>query len=227
MFKSILGRLFWTYAIILMLVFTSVAVTVGIFVNHFAISTHMNNVISVSQNLEYWTGSLQIEDTDYRARAAYKQLLRSWGSFLNSDIIVTNSNGEVLESTTSSATVPDELVHIVTNGNIVKKYSTLNGSYKNKMMVIITSLFSVLAAFVLVYMQSKKISKPIEEINKAARGIASGKFDKRVEVTSTDEIGQLASSLIFAIAIIAFICYMLFKPYKESNTLKTQRSVSA
>ena len=26
--------------------------------------------------------------------------------------------------------------------------------------------------------------------------------------------------LIFAIAIIAFICYMLFKPYKESNTLK-------
>ena len=42
MFKSILGRLFWTYAIILMLVFTSVAVTVGIFVNHFAISTHMN-----------------------------------------------------------------------------------------------------------------------------------------------------------------------------------------
>ena len=136
MFKSILGRLFWTYAIILMLVFTSVAVTVGIFVNHFAISTHMNNVISVSQNLEYWTGSLQIEDTDYRARAAYKQLLRSWGNFLNSDIIVTNSNGEVLESTTSSATVPDELVHIVTNGNIVKKYSTLNGSYKNKMMVI-------------------------------------------------------------------------------------------
>ena len=197
MFKSILGRLFWTYAIILMLVFTSVAVTVGIFVNHFAISTHMNNVISVSQNLEYWTGSLQIEDTDYRARAAYKQLLRSWGNFLNSDIIVTNSNGEVLESTTSSATVPDELVHIVTNGNIVKKYSTLNGSYKNKMMVIITSLFSVLAAFVLVYMQSKKISKPIEEINKAARGIASGKFDKRVEVTSTDEIGQLASSFNF------------------------------
>ena len=55
MFKSILGRLFWTYAIILMLVFTSVAVTVGIFVNHFAISTHMNNVISVSQNLEYRT----------------------------------------------------------------------------------------------------------------------------------------------------------------------------
>ena len=33
--------------------------------------------------------------------------------------------------------------------------------------------------------------------------------------------------LIFAIAVIAFICYMLFKPYKESNTLKTQRSVSA
>lgn len=63
------------------------------------------------------------------------------------------------------------------------------------MMVIITSLFSVLAAFVLVYMQSKKISKPIEEINKAARGIASGKFDKRVEMTSADEKDSLRQVL--------------------------------
>ena len=73
MFKSILGRLFWTYAIILMLVFTSVAVTVGIFVNHFAISTHMNNVISVSQNLEYWTGSLQTGDQLSPLRNSHKR----------------------------------------------------------------------------------------------------------------------------------------------------------
>ena len=39
------------------------------------------------------------------------------------------------------------------------------------MMVIITSLFSVLAAFVLVYVQSKKISKPIGRLIRLQGGL--------------------------------------------------------
>lgn len=232
MFKSILGRLFWTYAMILMLVFTSVAVTVAIFTSHFAVNSHIKNVLSVSQNIDYWTGSLQIEETDYRSRVAYRQLLRSWGDFLHSDIIITNSQGEVLESTSSARAVPTSFVTAVTSGNVIKRYGSLNGAYKHKMMiigvpikyqggivgasffvtnnvdvrkamlelfivVISASLFSILAAFILVYTQAKRISKPIGEINKATREIASGKFDRRVAVTSTDEIGQLASSFNF------------------------------
>lgn len=64
-------------------------------------------------------------------------------------------------------------------------------------LLMISSLISILIAVILVYMQSKRISKPIGEINRAARNIASGKFDKRVAVTSPDEIGQLASSFNF------------------------------
>ena len=53
MFKSILGRLFWTYAAILALVFTSVSVSVGIFINHFALNQHVENVEKVADTIEY------------------------------------------------------------------------------------------------------------------------------------------------------------------------------
>ncbi len=238
MFKSVFRRLFWTYAAILIIVFTSISITAGVFVERFAVNNHMDNVLKVADTIEYWTGSLQIEDGDYRAKTAYKQILKSWAEFLRSDIIITNSDGEVLASTCNVTTVPDDFVNYVTSGNILKKRSDFNGAYKRKMMVvgvpvkyqgatvgtmffntgmfdikrttlslfsvfIVSSAFSILVAFVLVYMQSKRISKPIREINKAARNIASGKFDQRVEVTSRDEIGQLASSFNFMADSIA------------------------
>ncbi len=232
MFKSILARLFWTYATILVLVFTSVSVSVGIFVNQFAVSQHTNDVIRVADTIEYWTAALQIENEDSRARVAYRQILDSWADFLHSDIVITNTSGEVLESTCSITTVPDDLVNEVTNGSTINIRSTFNGAYDRNIMVVgvpmeyqgtvvgamffntglmsikktmlklfsiflISSAFSILIAAALVYMQSKRISKPIGEINKAARNIASGNFDNRVAVTSSDEIGQLASSFNF------------------------------
>ncbi len=56
---------------------------------------------------------------------------------------------------------------------------------------------SILISFVMVYIQSKKISMPILKINNAVRDIAAGNFGERVSVNSTDEIGQLASSFNF------------------------------
>ncbi|MCD8180308.1 MAG: HAMP domain-containing histidine kinase [Firmicutes bacterium] len=232
MFKSILARLFWTYAAILVLVFTSVSVSVGIFVNQFAVSQHTNDVMRVADTIEYWTAALQIENEDSRARVAYRQILDSWADFLHSDIVITNTSGEVLESTSDISTVLDDLVNEVVNGSTINIRSTFNGAYDRKVMVVgvpmeyqgavvgamffntglmsiksttlklfsiflISSAFSILIAAALVYLQSKRISKPIGEINKAARNIASGNFDNHVAVTSSDEIGQLASSFNF------------------------------
>lgn len=59
---------------------------------------------------------------------------------------------------------------------------------------LMSGLISVLLAIILVYFQTKKISKPIADINSAVLAIASGKFDKRLPVSSNDETGQLASS---------------------------------
>ncbi len=56
---------------------------------------------------------------------------------------------------------------------------------------------TIIVAFVFVYFQSRRISRPINSVNKAVLEIASGKFDHRVAVTSNDELGQLASSFNF------------------------------
>lgn len=64
-------------------------------------------------------------------------------------------------------------------------------------LFILASAFSICAAFILVYVQSRRISKPIGDINRAAQDIAAGNFSERVNITSKDEIGQLASSFNF------------------------------
>jgi len=55
---------------------------------------------------------------------------------------------------------------------------------------IISILFGVLAAFFI----SRSISKPVVEVRNAAEELARGNLDKRVAVTSSDEIGELADS---------------------------------
>ncbi len=47
---------------------------------------------------------------------------------------------------------------------------------------------------ILVYFSSRKISKPLMEINEAAKVIAGGNFDRRISIRENDEIGQLAKS---------------------------------
>lgn len=41
---------------------------------------------------------------------------------------------------------------------------------------------------------SRKMSKPLQEMNRAAKEIAGGNLEKRVEIKSADELGQLAES---------------------------------
>ncbi len=61
-------------------------------------------------------------------------------------------------------------------------------------MLLMSCLISASVAIVLIFMQTKKITKPIADINSAVLAIASGKFDRRLPVKTSDETGQLASS---------------------------------
>ena len=56
------------------------------------------------------------------------------------------------------------------------------------------SLMSAFLAIVLVYWISRVISKPLIQINDISREFALGNFKQRVNVTSKDEIGQLAEN---------------------------------
>lgn len=65
------------------------------------------------------------------------------------------------------------------------------------LIFVLSSLLSLFVAFIIIYIQAKKISRPIVQINKAAQKIARGDLGERVAVTTKDEIGQLASTFNF------------------------------
>ena len=61
-------------------------------------------------------------------------------------------------------------------------------------IIFISLIIAIAFALILIYFASRSVSKPLKEINDAVLEIASGKFDKRVDVSATDEVAQLASS---------------------------------
>lgn len=233
MFKSIFSRLFWTYSIIILTIFVIISAVMGIVLNSYVLRQHENDILAASSVLEQMTGAYQIEETDIRARNAYKQSLHHWAKFVHGEIIVTNNEGEVSEATGTVRTVPKEFVDgVIQKDKPIRIKSTFNGSYPKEVFTVgvpvryngstvgamffniymsqlkstlmgllsaflITILTSMVIAFALLYIQAKKISKPIHEINNAARDIAAGNFSHRVTVSSNDEVGQLASSFNF------------------------------
>lgn len=54
--------------------------------------------------------------------------------------------------------------------------------------------FAVFISIILVYIFSLRLSRPLKQINNAARIIAGGEFKKRLNIKSRDEIGQLAGA---------------------------------
>lgn len=55
-------------------------------------------------------------------------------------------------------------------------------------------LLSVAIAYGILYIQIKRISNPLKEINEAARTIAGGEFQKRLDINTGDEIEELGRS---------------------------------
>ena len=203
-----------------------------VFFFNYAIQKQVDNVIDVGEAVEQVTRAFQIQETDVRARNAYKQYLMGWARFSHADIVVVNQSGQLAETTCSIRSVPQEYLDEVLSGDILNQTGNFGGQYNEKVLTIgmpvryqgtiigavffnckmpklrktavdliiifmFAALLSMVVAFIVIYIQARRISKPIGEINAAARDIAAGNMSKRVAVNSTDEIGQLASSFNF------------------------------
>lgn len=51
-----------------------------------------------------------------------------------------------------------------------------------------------ISVFIVYYISQKILVKPLGKINQIAKSISKGEFDKRVNINSNDEIGELALS---------------------------------
>ena len=61
-------------------------------------------------------------------------------------------------------------------------------------ILFLSGALGLLLAVVMIYFFSKKMTRPLLEMNKAAQIIANGNFDRRLDITSNDEIGELGDS---------------------------------
>jgi signal transduction histidine kinase len=72
----------------------------------------------------------------------------------------------------------------------------IKSSIKGVLFVIwMSAFFAILiSAFIIYYFSEKILIKPLGTINQTAKSISKGEFDKRVDIKSNDEIGDLAVS---------------------------------
>ena len=59
---------------------------------------------------------------------------------------------------------------------------------------IVAFLLGVMAALLISFFVARKISKPLYEMNEAAKELSKGNFDQQIEVTESGEIGQLTET---------------------------------
>ena len=85
------------------------------------------------------------------------------------------------------------------NGNIIFISTSLNlmTSITNviEKQFIYGTVVVLVISFLLAYFMSKKISKPIVKINKESKKMAQGNYDVSFDVSSIDEINELADTL--------------------------------
>lgn len=91
-------------------------------------------------------------------------------------------------------------IPIVYRGSVVGGiyFNSKIPNFQNKLgeysfMFMIAGIMAVIIGCAISYIQGRRITKPIKEINRIVLDIASGDFSRRIE-SDSDEIGQLASS---------------------------------
>ncbi|RTE11091.1 sensor histidine kinase [Paenibacillus whitsoniae] len=68
-----------------------------------------------------------------------------------------------------------------------------------RLNLMLPLLFSLLAVGVILFIISRKLAGPLQQMNRAALELAHGDFTTRVPIKSQDEVGQLAASFNFMV----------------------------
>jgi len=82
------------------------------------------------------------------------------------------------------------IIVIVTSTTEIESF--LSSTYK--MIWISTLIIVILVAIIINYFTKRRLINPLKEINLVANKLAKGEVDKRIEIYSDDEIGELAKS---------------------------------
>jgi signal transduction histidine kinase len=112
-------------------------------------------------------------------------------------VIIKGSSSEKLPTPMLTVGIPIYVNTQVRGGLFLHSpINEINKALSRVYQVIwISAIFATaLSAFIIYYFSDRIFIRPIGKINQTARSISKGDFDKRVEIQSRDEIGDLAKS---------------------------------
>nr|WP_294682739.1 HAMP domain-containing sensor histidine kinase [uncultured Anaerotignum sp.] len=123
---------------------------------------------------------------------------------ISRNLIEKVQNGEIVSVQTKSGQVSDTPMLVVSypfpEGHLAgilmcRSLPEIEASLKEMYEISVISLFFVsLLGLIVSYITAKYVALPLMRMNRAAKVIANGNFEERVDVTSSDELGELAQS---------------------------------
>ncbi|MEF9935444.1 MAG: HAMP domain-containing sensor histidine kinase [Clostridium sp.] len=151
--------------------------------------------ISVYDNYGYIVGAADTTSSEEEDIFVSKEELQR--VMKGEEIVRSSKFSDIFSSYVMTVGMPIEISNNVTfsvflNSSLVALQETL----KNVFLAIWTSAFLaiIVCAFIVYYISERILINPLSSINKTARQIASGEFNNRVNIKSSDEIGVLADS---------------------------------
>lgn len=143
-----------------------------------------NKILMISNDLNTtWLGkTLDLENIKSVMQGKVTQTQGNMGGIFEKPVLTVGYPVRIGDETIGA---------IFMNSPMIELQQTMSDAYK---IIIVFVIIANLIGFVLIYIFSKKISKPLLEMNNAAKIISSGDFEKRLSVKNKDEVGQLADS---------------------------------
>ena len=128
--------MFWTYVVILVVIFTTIIVSMSALFSHFNEKKAIESLHSVARTIEDWTIALQVEQHDEMSILAYCRYLETWSKYTNSEILIVTRAGDVFDYTGKVKSVPQKVLNNIESGKVVTFKSDFDTAYDERVLSI-------------------------------------------------------------------------------------------
>lgn len=150
-------------------------------------ATIFQDDVRISTNVRNTDGSRAIGTRV--SEEVYNQVVQEGESWIGRAYVV---NDWYITAYEPIRNVNNDIIGILYVGILEQKYADVRS--RTVLAFLAITLMGVVGSMLLSYPISRRISVPIKTLVSASREIARGNLDARVEITSSDELGELADS---------------------------------
>lgn len=170
------------------------------FKNNVDYSSEANNIANIIN------GRVSIYDSNGGLIESYGRFMFGRTRNIERQIILDVLSGKIIYQTDQRTFQGSTLITlgmpIINNNKIIAAvfihlplHDIQNDVQKIKNQIFILFIIALLLSFIGAYVLSSVFTKPILKINEAAKAIANGNYDVKIDIKNNDEIGELAKTI--------------------------------